>query len=579
MSLNQVDCYKYLVLELESVKNKKRDLDLNTVKFDIQLELEEKYLESQVMYTDGAKSVNGGGAAFYVPTNKKKGTMRFSKCFKTSPIMCIMSSELIAISEALSNVQLKLQWIPSHVGLKGNEEADILAKRGITEGQEMNILPCYSEFLFKYKLKCAQMWDEYFDMRSREKGICLRFPGVPFTAKESHAVKGLVNSLGIIARRHTRAPEDAECVRLVREKGAIPVAITNVPEINKWQETRNMLYGQTNNPYHTGRTTGGSSGGEAALAAALASPISLCSDIGGSTRMPAFYCGLYALNPTAGYTSLKGSALRSGLEPTMASIGFVSKHCEDLAPLTKIVLADNAKEFDFERKINVKDVKFFYTESAQDLRVGPVCKDLRKAMSEVIKKLTEEAPSTDKVPMAYYHEGFDHMFSIWKHGMSKEADSFPKMLANNNGEAKAFVELGKKLIGQSQFTMAAIMKLFDDQVLPQVNAEWAEKLTNDLKNDLIKTLGTDGVLLFPSAPRPAPYHYSLLLRPFSFAYWGVFNALHCPAAQVPLGLNSDGIPLGLQVVAAPKQEALCLAVADHLGKTFGGYVPPCQIYS
>ncbi|CAG9788526.1 unnamed protein product [Diatraea saccharalis] len=67
-----------------------------------------------------------------------------------------------------------------------------------------------------------------------------------------------------------------------------------------------MLFGSTNNPYHTGRTTGGSSGGEAALAAAFASPISLCSDIGGSTRMPAFFCGLFGLNPTAGHTSLKG---------------------------------------------------------------------------------------------------------------------------------------------------------------------------------------------------------------------------------------------------------------------------------
>lgn len=100
------------------------------------------------------------------------------------------------------------------------------------------------------------------------------------------------------------------------------------------QETRNMVFGQTCNPYHTGRTVGGSSGGEAALAAALASPISLCrshsalyssllnititidtimcieyagSDIGGSTRMPAFYCGLFGLNPTAGTTSLKGA--------------------------------------------------------------------------------------------------------------------------------------------------------------------------------------------------------------------------------------------------------------------------------
>lgn len=58
--------------------------------------------------------------------------------------------------------------------------------------------------------------------------------GVPFTAKESHAVRGMLHTLGIARRRRARAPHDAECVRLLRAAGAIPLAVTNVPEINKW---------------------------------------------------------------------------------------------------------------------------------------------------------------------------------------------------------------------------------------------------------------------------------------------------------------------------------------------------------
>ncbi|CAK1586700.1 unnamed protein product [Parnassius mnemosyne] len=402
------------------------------------------------------------------------------------------------------------------------------------------------------------------------------FLGVPFTAKESHAVSGMLHTLGISLRKHMRAHEDAHCVFLLRRAGAIPVAVTNVPEINKWQETRNMVFGQTSNPYHTGRTVGGSSGGEAALVAAIASPISLCSDIGGSTRMPAFYCGLFGLNPTAGFTSLKGSALRSGKEPTMASIGFISKYCEDLAPLTKIILDDKASEIDVDRKVDIKNIKFYYTETAKDKRVSPVTQDLKKAMSKVVRQLTEDT-SPDKAPKAYYHNGFNHMYALWKHGMSKEAESFSKLLTNNQGQANALVELVKKLIGFSTYTFAAILKLLDDQVLPAVDKDWAERTTKEMKDDLIKLLGDDGVLLFPSAPSPAPYHYSLYLRPFNFSYWGIFNALKFPAVQVPLGLNSEGIPLGLQVVAAPKQEALCLSVAQYLEKQFGSYVPPCKI--
>ncbi|XP_050664692.1 fatty-acid amide hydrolase 2-like isoform X2 [Leptidea sinapis] len=402
------------------------------------------------------------------------------------------------------------------------------------------------------------------------------FLGVPFTAKESHAVSGMLHTLGVVARRDARAHEDAECVRLLRAAGAIPVAVTNVPEINKWQETRNTLFGQTNNPYHTGRTVGGSSGGEAALSAALASPISLCSDIGGSTRMPAFYCGLYALNPTAGHTSLKGSALRTGLDPTMASIGFVSKHLGDLAPLTRVVAGDMAPQLNLDREIDIKNVRYFYLENARDLRVSSVCAELRLVMKRVITRLSDEAPA-GKSPRPYHHEGFDHMFALWKNAMTKESENFSRMLSNNVEEVHGLTELGRKIIGKSDFTLAAILKLLDDQVMPAVNKQWAEQLTRSLASDLIRLLGDDGVLLLPSAPSPAPYHYSLYLRPFHFSYWGILNVLHMPAVQVPLGVNADGVPLGLQVVAAPRNDALCVSAAHHLHNMFGGFVPPCTI--
>lgn len=436
------------------------------------------------------------------------------------------------------------------------------------------ILNAVTDERFEEALEEAREIDRMLDEGLSEEYLKKKpFLGVPFTAKESHAVKGLLHTLGIKARAHVRAHEDAECVRLMRAAGALPLAVTNVPEINKWCETRNMVFGQTNNPYHTGRTPGGSSGGEAALMAAMATPISLCSDIGGSTRMPAFYCGLFGINPTAGYTSLKGSALRSGKDDTMASIGFVSRHNCDLAALTKVILADKAAELDLDRPVDLKTIKYYYLDTAQDLRVSPIQPELREAMDKVISQLSEEASSARR----YQHAGLDHMYALWRHAMTREADVFGRLLTNNQGEASAVLELLRKLTGQSDYTWAAVLKLLDDQVLPRVNADWADRLTAALREDLLKTLGTDGVLLSASAPQPAPYHAAPLLRPFNFAYWGIFNVLRFPAVQVPLGLNSEGIPLGIQVVAAPAQEALCLAVAEHLARTFGGYVPPCKI--
>lgn len=75
----------------------------------------------------------------------------------------------------------------------------------------------------------------------------------------------MLHSLGLLSRRNVRATEDADIVLLMKEAGAILLAVTSVPEINLWCETRNHLIGQTKNPYNTTRTTGGSSGGEVSL--------------------------------------------------------------------------------------------------------------------------------------------------------------------------------------------------------------------------------------------------------------------------------------------------------------------------
>lgn len=91
------------------------------------------------------------------------------------------------------------------------------------------------------------------------------FLGVPFTTKDSTCVSGKLHTLGLLARKNTVSKEDAACVALAKKAGAIILATTNIPEVNKWQETRNNLIGMTNNPYDVRRTVGGSSGGEAAL--------------------------------------------------------------------------------------------------------------------------------------------------------------------------------------------------------------------------------------------------------------------------------------------------------------------------
>ncbi|XP_045774671.1 fatty-acid amide hydrolase 2-A-like isoform X2 [Maniola jurtina] len=400
------------------------------------------------------------------------------------------------------------------------------------------------------------------------------FLGVPYTAKESQAVKGMPLTLGLWCRRNETATEDSEAVVRMRAAGAIIVASTNLPEMLIWQETRNPVYGMTTNPHHTGRSPGGSSGAEAALSSTYATPISLCSDIGGSTRMPAFYCGMFGHHPTAGTTNTKGCFYRNGDEDSMFCLGFISKHVEDLAPLTKIVAGDKADLLKLDRDVDIKKIKFYYVETSKDGHVSPLRPEMTDAMQSVVKKIQQDLNAS---PQSYYHDGLDYMYKLWCYWMSKEPGNYASMLNNGVGEMHGFRELFKKMFGLSKHCLFTIMQVLEKQLLPKPDEEWAENLTKSFKEDLFGKLGDNGVLLFPSAPHASPYNYSCYLRPYNFSYWSLVNVLKCPATQVPLGKNSQGLPIGIQVVAAPYNDALCLAVAKYLEKEFGGAIAACKV--
>ena len=98
---------------------------------------------------------------------------------------------------------------------------------------------------------------------------------------------------------------------------------------------------------------------------------------------------------------------------------------------------------------------------------------------------------------------------------------------------------------------------------------------DELKKKLVDILGEDGIFLYPTHPIPAPYHNQPLLVLFNFAYTGIFNILGLPVTAVPMGLaKEEGVPVGIQVVSAPYNDRVCLAVAEELDATFHGWVPP-----
>jgi fatty acid amide hydrolase len=162
--------------------------------------------------------------------------------------------------------------------------------------------------------------------------------GVPVTIKESFHVAGTPSTIGLTSRRNEIIASDGVLVRQLRQAGAIILGKTNVPQLMIWHETTNPVYGRTNNPWDLNRSPGGSTGGEAALIAAGASPLGLGSDLGGSIRLPAHFCGIHGLKPSSRRVAKGGQAKNLlGLEAIQCQAGPLARRVEDLELMLNVL--------------------------------------------------------------------------------------------------------------------------------------------------------------------------------------------------------------------------------------------------
>jgi fatty acid amide hydrolase 2 len=395
------------------------------------------------------------------------------------------------------------------------------------------------------------------------------FFGVPCSIKECFALTGMPQSAGLVARRDYRAPEDAPAVARLRAAGAIPIGVTNTSELCMWMETSNRLYGRTRNPYDPSRIVGGSSGGEGALVSVGASPFGLGSDIGGSIRMPAFFCGVFGHKPSPGLVPNEGQfPTTSGGGPRLLATGPIARRAEDLWPLLR-VLADPGALTGDPDAVSLDGLRVL--DVAGNGRLG-VSRDLREAQVAACRAL--ERRGAKVVPFA--NPIFRQSLEIWAVLMKSGGASFAEQLGGGHGAVKPLAELARWAVGRSAHTLPAIgLALLE--ALPALEGRRARELAElgpQLRGAIQEALGDRGVLLFPSYTRTAPRHNAPILLPVQWMYTAIFNVLELPVTQTPLGLDARGLPLGVQVVGAPGADAVTIAVARALEEDFGGWVPP-----
>ncbi|XP_022294098.2 fatty-acid amide hydrolase 2-like isoform X3 [Crassostrea virginica] len=432
---------------------------------------------------------------------------------------------------------------------------------------------------FEEALKEARNVDRILDSNEIPQEFSYQnapFLGVPTSVKEAFALKGMPQTSGLVMVKDFRASEDAPVVGRMRRAGLIPYMVTNVSELCMWYESANRLNGRTCNPYNTSRIVGGSSGGEGCAIASGAALVGVGSDIGGSIRMPSFFNGIFGHKPSAGLVPNEGQfPLPTGRDMELLSTGPMCRYATDLLPLLKVMAGPEAKLAKLDEKVDVMKIKFYSMyDDGGSLLVSHMEPEIQQAHQRVVRYLRDTVGvHVEELQLSKVR----YSFEMWAAKMALSGGTdFATYMGNCQVRVNCYVELLKWLVGQSPHTLPAI-GLGMGQGLADLTPETNKKnvqILRKLDEELRQVLGKDGVLLYPTHPKVAPYHNEPLFYPFNFAYTGLFNALAYPVTQCPLGLNSEGLPLGFQIVTAPNNDRLSIAVAVFLEKVFGGWVPP-----
>jgi amidase len=408
--------------------------------------------------------------------------------------------------------------------------------------------------------------------------------GIPMLVKESFDVAGLPTTWGVPQFKNFVPQDDAVMVACVRAAGAVILGKTNVPYLlGDWQ-SYNDIYGTTNNPWDLGRTPGGSSGGSSAALAAGFGPLSLGSDIGGSLRVPAHYCGIYAHKPTLNLIPPRGHFV-PGLVPRVSDLAVVGPMARSAADLD-LALAVTAGPDEARAGIAYRlDLPKPRRESLKDFRVLviddhpllPTAGSVRAALDNLSQRLV-------KADAKVAHE------SPLRPDLAASARLYMRLLMS------ALSERWPADIYQQAETTAAALKPDDNSLEAErwrgavlSHRDWAaaDSARMTLQQQWADVFREWDVVLCPPMPTPAfahdhspmpERHIEIDGKKFSFFDQLVWPELATtpglPATAAPIGLSETGLPIGVQIIGPYLEDRTPIAFAALMEREFGGFVPP-----
>lgn len=392
--------------------------------------------------------------------------------------------------------------------------------------------------------------------------------GVPVAIKDEADVRGVVTTFGGRGNS-TPAAEDGEVVRRLRAAGAVIVGKTCMPEFGQWPYTESVAYGYTRNPWDLDRTPGGSSGGSAAAVASGMVAAALGGDGGGSIRIPGACCGLFGLKPQRGRVT---SAPLAHLWLALGTMGPLARTVLDSALFYDVIRGDTEVD-----RWRAQAPRMSFADAARTapsvLRIGYSTKPAVRGIRPDTEHITA-VRQTAEILAELGHQ----VFEVDPRYPDATAVFTPQFYGGIRAEADA-VEHPERLERRTKQT------LFVGKAFPQPVVEWAVRRSDRFAAKANRVFERVDLLLTPViAHRPRPVGVldgasSIMAQLRSLpmvAYTAIWNAAGNPAASVPAGFGSDGLPLAVQLVGRPHDEPTILQVAAQLetARPWAGRRPP-----
>ena len=406
--------------------------------------------------------------------------------------------------------------------------------------------------------------------------------GVPITIKDNYKTKGLTTTSGYLPLKENVPEEDAEIVKLLLSEGAIIIGKTNLSVLAMDMQADNPVFGKTNNPWDTTKTSGGSSGGCATALVTGMTPLSFGNDLAGSIRLPAAYCGVYGFKPSFGVVSIQGIQTDpeekvNGLH-SLAVGGPLARTINDLELALQIISQTTNEDRrliplkEFSDTIDIKNLKIAWTDEFGDVAVDA---EIKKAIKEYVIKLEKAGATVVKtIPELDFYQSWKTWGSFVGMQGGYKTSNFVKWIGVpfTKGVLKN-VPMHQNIVKPTSVEKYMTALNIQDTLITKM-----ENFLNDYDvficpasavtafnhHAASKSYGNFSIYNTPLKVNDIELHYYMATQ----AYTTPFSLTESPVLALPIRLSGQQLPIGIQVVGQRYEDFRLI----QIGKTLNKYI-------